>query len=159
MPSVCSMQCSNALMAWSASHINCELYLKIKFIIKIGVCGPPAGGCCFADMWHRSWHPQHGCSLSDVLPGPCNANASHVANLCKMVPDSRRLAKALFRWLCAEKAHPFFENNLCILLINDLSFQFCTEVNQSPVATVVAAFLEGAACLCRGKPCSIMMLH
>lgn len=67
-----------------------------------------------------------------------------------MVPDSRRLQRLYFT-VYAEKAFAYSENNLFILLSNDLDFQFCAEVNQSPVATVVVAFLEGPACHPRGK--------
>lgn len=147
---ICSVQCSNALIAWSASCINCELYLKIKFIIKIGICRPPAGECCYADVWHHSWHPQYGSSLSDFVPGLCNANASDVAICTKWCPTAGGL-QGLYFTVCTEKALPHSENNLCILLRNDLDFPFCAEVNQSPVAIVVDAFLEGPACDRRGS--------
>lgn len=161
MPPICLVQCSNALMAWSVSCINCELYLKIKFIIKTGICGPPAGECRFADVRHHSWHPQYGSSLSDIVPGLCNANASDVVISTKWCPTAGGLQRLYFT-VYTEKALPRSENNLCISLRNDLDFQFCAEVSRSPVATLGSCFSRRACSSLQGeviRHCSIIMLH
>lgn len=102
------------------------------------------------------WHPQYGGSLSDVLPGPRFSNASDVAISTKWCPAAGGLQRLYFP-ACAEKVFPRSQTKLCVLLDNDLAFQFCAEFSQSPVAAVLVAFLEGPSGRCRGT--SITMLH
>lgn len=40
---------------------NCEMYLKLKFLlITTDICKPPAGGCHIAHKWHHLCRQQQG---------------------------------------------------------------------------------------------------
>lgn len=76
------------------------------------------------------------------MPGPPNANASDVAISTKWHPAAGGLQR-LYLTVYTGKVFPHSANNHFILLSNNLDFEFCTEVNLSPVATAAVAFLEG----------------